>query len=51
MEEENFQLAIKDIKKNQNLEKNHCSSTGMLFGTLNSDGYFYLKKDPKTLNN
>ena len=44
-----FSIVIKDIKKNQNYEKNKCSSTGNIIWNKNSDGYFYLKKDPITL--
>ncbi len=44
-----FSIVIKDIKKNQNFEKNQCSSTGNIIWNKNSDGYFYLKKDPITL--
>ena len=44
-----FSIVIKDIKKNQNYEKNKCSSTGNIIWNKNSDGYYYLKKDPITL--
>tara|TARA_Y200000002_G_scaffold378906_1_gene387170 strand:- start:1358 stop:3394 length:2037 start_codon:yes stop_codon:yes gene_type:complete len=44
-----FSIVIKDIKKNKNFEKNRCSSTGNIIWNKNSDGYFYLKKDPITL--
>lgn len=44
-----FSIVIKDIKKNRILEKNQCSSTGNIIWDKNSGGYFYLKKDPKTL--
>lgn len=44
-----FSIVIKDIKKNRNFEKNQCSSTGNIIWNKNSDGYFYLKKDPITL--
>ncbi|MFL2731921.1 MAG: S9 family peptidase [Gammaproteobacteria bacterium] len=44
-----FSIVIKDINKNITLEKNSCSSTGNIIWNKSSDGYFYLKKDPKTL--
>ena len=44
-----FSIVVKDINKNITLEKNSCSSTGSVIWNKSSDGYFYLKKDPKTL--
>ena len=44
-----FSIIIKDINKNITLEKNSCSSTGSVIWNKSSDGYFYLRKDPKTL--
>jgi oligopeptidase B len=44
-----FSIVIKDINKNINVEVNECSSTGKIIWNKNSDGYFYLKKDSKTL--
>ena len=44
-----FSIVVKDISKNINIEKNSCSSTGRVIWNKNSDGYFYLKKNPKTL--
>jgi oligopeptidase B len=44
-----FSIVIKDINKNKDFEKNKCSSTGKIIWNKNSDGYFYLKKDPITL--
>ena len=44
-----FSVVIKDISKNKICEKNKCSSTGGIVWNVNSDGYFYLKKDPDTL--
>ena len=44
-----FTIVIKDIKKNIEIEKNQCSSNGNIIWNKNSDGYFYLRKDPKTL--
>lgn len=44
-----FSVVIKDVNKNKNYEKNKCSSTGRVIWNVNSDGYFYLKKDPSTL--
>ena len=44
-----FSIIIKDILKNKILEKNSCSSTGVIIWNKASDGYFYLKKDPITL--
>ena len=44
-----FSVVIKDVNKNQDYEKNKCSSTGKIIWNINSDGYFYLKKDPNTL--
>ena len=44
-----YSIAIKDINKNKIIEKNECSSTGGVVWNINSTGYFYLKKDPKTL--
>ena len=44
-----FSIIIKDINKNKILEENHCSSSGNIVWNTSSDGYFYLKKDSKTL--
>jgi oligopeptidase B len=44
-----FSITIKDVNKNQDLEKNVCCSTGKVIWNKTSDGYFYLKKDAKTL--
>ena len=44
-----YSIIIKDLEKNKNIEKNLCSSTGSIIWSKNSEGYFYLKKDPKTL--
>ncbi len=44
-----FSIVVKDVKKNKNYERNSCSSTGSIIWNKNSDGYFYLKKDPNTL--
>ncbi len=44
-----FSIFIKDIRKNKIIEKNNCSSTGKIIWNKDSSGYFYLKKDSKTL--
>jgi len=44
-----FSIVIKDINKNIFLEKHSCSSTGNIIWNKKSDGYFYLRKDPKSL--
>ena len=44
-----YSIIIKDLTKNKILETNHCRSTGGVIWNTNSDGYYYLKKDPKTL--
>jgi len=44
-----FSIIIKDINANKDCEKNKCSSTGKIIWNKNSNGYFYLKKDPITL--
>ena len=44
-----FSIVVKDVSKNINVEKNSCSSTGRVIWNKNSNGYFYLKKNPKTL--
>ena len=44
-----FSIVIKDLKNNKNYEKNECLSSGNIIWNENSDGYFYLKKDPDTL--
>ena len=44
-----FSIVVKDINNNINLENNSCSSSGKIIWNKTSDGYFYLKKDPKTL--
>tara|TARA_B100002019_G_scaffold113048_1_gene97379 strand:- start:2806 stop:4842 length:2037 start_codon:yes stop_codon:yes gene_type:complete len=44
-----FSIVIKDLNKNKYYEKNECHSTGRIIWNKNSDGYFYLKKDPHTL--
>ena len=44
-----FSIVVKDVNRNKDYEKNKCSSTGVIIWNKNSDGYFYLKKDPVTL--
>ena len=44
-----YSIVVKDINKNKIIEKNQCSSTGGVVWSTDSKGYFYLKKDPKTL--
>ena len=44
-----FSIVIKDINKGKNLEKHKCSSSGNIIWAERSDGYFYLKKNSKTL--
>ncbi len=44
-----FSIVVKDIKHNTNKEKIFCSSTGSIIWNIDSDGFFYLKKDPVTL--
>ena len=44
-----YSIVVKDINKNKIIEKNQCSSTGGVVWSIDSKGYFYLKKDPKTL--
>ena len=44
-----FSIIIKNIKKNKLVDKNLCSSTGNIIWSLDSKGYFYLKKNQKTL--
>ena len=44
-----YSIVTKDLVNNRILEKNKCGSTGGVIWNTNSDGYFYLKKDPETL--
>ena len=44
-----YSIIIKDLTKNKILETNRCGSTGGVIWNTDSDGYYYLKKDPKTL--
>ena len=44
-----YSIIIKDLIKNKILETNECGSTGGVIWNTNSNGYYYLKKDPKTL--
>ena len=44
-----FSIVVKDVNKNEILEKSFCSSTGNIIWNKNSNGYYYLKKDPNTL--
>jgi oligopeptidase B len=44
-----YSIVIKDLENNKNLEINSCSSTGNIIWNEDSDGYFYLQKDPDTL--
>ena len=44
-----YSIVIKDVEKNKIIEKNCCSSSGVIIWNSDSTGYFYLKKDPKTL--
>ena len=40
---------VKDIKRNKVIEKNKCLSAGNIIWNEDSSGYFYLRKDRKTL--
>ena len=44
-----FSIIIKNIKNNKLLDKNLCSSSGNIIWSIDSKGYFYLKKNQKTL--
>ena len=44
-----FSIVIKDINKNKIIEKNSCSSVGKVIWDTESNGYFYLRKNPRTL--
>ena len=44
-----YSIITKDLVNNKILEENKCGSTGGVMWNRNSDGYFYLKKDPDTL--
>ena len=44
-----YSIVIKNIENNKITEKNNCSSSGAVIWNNDSSGYFYLKKDPKTL--
>ena len=44
-----FSIAVKQVNENRILERNLCSSSGNIIWNKSSDGYFYLKKNPKTL--
>ena len=44
-----FSIVVKDIEKNENVEKHQCFSSGSIIWNKSSDGYFYLKKDSETL--
>ncbi len=44
-----FNIVVKDINKNKDIEKNLCSSTGTIIWNASSNGYFYLKNNPITL--
>ena len=44
-----YSISSKDIKSNKIIDRNECFSSGKIIWNLNSNGYFYLKKDPKTL--
>ena len=44
-----YSIIIKDLIKNKILETIHCGSTGGIIWNTNSNGFYYLKKDPETL--
>ena len=44
-----YSIVTKNLVNNKILEENKCGSTGGVIWNTNSDGYFYLKKDPETL--
>ena len=44
-----YSIIIKDLIKNKILETNDCGSTGGVIWNPKSNGYYYLKKNPKTL--
>lgn len=44
-----YSIVIKDLTKNKTLEVNDCGSTGGVIWNTEASGYYYLKKDPKTL--
>ncbi len=44
-----FSVVVKDIKRNKVIEKNNCLSAGNIIWNEDSSGYFYLRKDRKTL--
>ena len=44
-----YSIVVKDVFKNKIIEKNKCSSSGSIIWNSTSEGYFYLKKDKKTL--
>ena len=44
-----YSVVVKDIKRNKVIEKNKCLSAGNIIWNEDSSGYFYLRKDRKTL--
>ncbi len=44
-----YSIVIKNVENNKIIEKNICSSSGKIIWNNDSSGYFYLKKDSKTL--
>ena len=46
-----FSIVVKDLDKEKIIERNHCSSSGGVIWNIDSSGYFYLKKDSRTLIN
>jgi len=46
-----FSVVVKDLDKEKIIERNPCSSSGGVIWNIDSSGYFYLKKDSRTLIN
>ena len=44
-----YSVIIKDLKSNKIIDKNNCFSSGEVIWNINSTGYYYLKRDSKTL--
>ena len=46
-----YSVVVKDLDKEKIIERNPCSSSGGVIWNIDSSGYFYLKKDSRTLIN
>ncbi len=44
-----YSVVVKDLESNKIVDNNNCFSAGGVIWNIDSTGYYYLKRDPKTL--